>query len=57
MQAAVYELKDRDGNVDKLHVLKHKHKGEHPLRVQSACSRYLWAACMYLWRKLALVMM
>ena len=35
VQAAVYELKDRAGNVDKLHVLKHKHKGEHPLRVQA----------------------
>ena len=34
MQAAVYELKDRDGNVDKLHVLKHKHKGE---RLQQPC--------------------
>ena len=44
VQAAVYELKDRDGNVDKLHVLKHKHKGERPLVGVSACSSHVWDA-------------
>ena len=53
VQAAVYELKDRDGNVDKLHVLKHKHNGERPLRVSGAQSSHVWAARMSLWRKVS----